>query len=443
MTSDDEFERRLRDVLHDRQLSVTPAPDALERVHAGVRRRHQHRIVASGVAVIAVVAVAVGGVALRSNSGGSKLVAGDHISAAPFAPGTPATQPKVSASPSQFSSAAIVAPTPSPVGPQLTVASFTAVGTSSYWVLGATPDCTGGCTHVERTTDGGKTFESVGVMADKTALPVLTTGTPTASSVTDIRFADATHGWLYGGALLSTSDAGDTWSPVTMPGLVVDLAAVNGTAWAVVEVSGTTTFAVYRSNYKAAAPSNSWQRVGLPLLPKGNVPSLAVQGSTAYLLADDGTDGDPDQLVSLPVTGAVTMQTGPCTTNLAAKLSVGASKSILWAVCASGQQADVHVSADNGASWANVPALTSSLTLGGITASMAVLGQHNGPLVLLAADGKTSAVKEPAASVAKFDFIGFTVPASGFAVVQLSDGTGQLWRTLDGGHTWTDVSIIE
>jgi hypothetical protein len=439
MSPDDEFERRLRDVLHDRQLSVTPAPDALERVHAGVRRRHQHRLVASGVAAIAVVAVAAGGVALRSNTGGSHQVAGPQITAAPFGPTSPSAQPKVSASPSLLSSAAVIAPAPTPLGPQLSVASFTAVGTSSYWVLGATPNCSGGCTHVERTTDAGKTFQVVGVMADKTALPTLATGSPGASTVTDIRFADATHGWMYGGALLATSDAGDTWSPITMPGLVVDLAAVNGTAWAVVQTDST--FAVYRNSYKT---SSSWQRVVLPIQPAaGTTPSLAVQGSTAYLLADAGGDGVTDQLLSLPVTGAVTMQTGPCTTKLPAKLSVGASKGILWAMCASGHGTDVRVSADNGASWKDVPANTSSLTLGGISATTAVLGQQTGPLVLLSSTGTTSAVTEPTASVSQFSFIGFTIATNGFAVASLADGTGQLWRTVDGGHTWTDVSIVD
>jgi photosystem II stability/assembly factor-like uncharacterized protein len=441
MSSDDEFERRLRDVLHDRQLSVTPAPDALERVHAGVRRRHQHRLVVSGVAAIAVVAVAVGGVALRSNTGGSHQIAGPRLTAAPFAPVSPSSQPKVSASPSLLSSAAVIAPAPTPQGPQLSVASFTAVGTSSYWVLGATPDCSGGCTHVERTTDAGKTFQAVGVMADKTALPALSTGSPSASTVTDIRFADATHGWMYGGALLATSDAGDSWTPITMPGLVVDLAAVNGTAWAVVQSTGSSTFAVYRTSYKT---SNSWQRVELPIQPAaGTTPSLAVQGTTAYLLAVAGGNGVADQLLSLPVTGVVTMQTGPCTTNLPAKLSVGASKGILWAVCASGHEADVHVSADNGATWKHVPTSTSSLTLGGISATTAVLGQQTGPLLFLSSNGTTSAVSEPTASVSRFSFIGFTVATNGFAVASLTDGTGQLWRTADGGHSWMDVSIVD
>jgi hypothetical protein len=437
--TDDDFERRLRDVLHDRQLSVTPAPDALERVHAGVRRRHQHRLVASGVAAIAVVAVAVGGVALRSNTDGSKPVAGNHISAATFGPISPTTQPKVSASPPLLSSAAVVAPTPSPVGPQLSIASFTAVGTSSYWVLGTTPDCTGGCTHVERTTDGGKTFEVVGVMADKTALPTLTTGTPTSSTVSDIRFADATHGWLFGGELVSTSDAGDTWTPVAMPGLVVDLAAVHGTAWAVVET--TSNFAVYRSDYLQAGAASAWKKVTLPA-SLTETPSLAVQGSTAYLLTQAGTSA-LDALIMLPVTGTIDDVAGPCTSRHTARLSVGASKAILWATCGGGHSAVAFVSADNGSHWKPVEVTGSSLDLGGISATAAIYGRSDGPLVILSSSGSMSAVSTPAVAVASFPFLGFTNASQGFAIAKPASGGGQLWRTLDGGHTWTAVSIVD
>jgi hypothetical protein len=432
MSSDDEFERRLRDVLHDRQLSVTPAPDALERVHAGVRRRHQHRLLASGVAAIAVVAVAAGGVALRSSNGGSHPVAAPLMITASAAP-TP--EPTLSPTP-QLSSAAVVAPTPSPLGPQLSIASFTAVGTDTYWVLGATPGCSAGCTGVERTTDGGKTFERVGVTNTKTALPAL--GGLTSSTVRDIRFADATHGWIYGGALLATTDAGDTWTPVTMPGLVVDLAAVHGTAWAVVQTSATAktlSFALYRSNYLLAGSASAWQQVALPVQLSGDSPSLAVQGTTAYLLG--GSD-----VITLPVSGAVSSSAGPCRAGLPGQLSAGASSAILWASCGGTTDAAVYVSADSGKTWKAVTTSTVSLSVGGISATTAILGRPSSPLAILHATGATSPVTEPTFAVAGFSFIGFTNATQGYAIAQQSVGGSELWRTLDGGHSWTTVSIV-
>lgn len=445
MTSDDEFERRLRDVLHDRQLSVTPAPDALDRVHAGVRRRHQHRMLASGLTAVAVIAVAATGVALHVNSdGGSHPVAAPLITtAAPTTPtSTPSTQAASSPAP-LLSSAAVVVPTPTPSAPALSIASFTAVGLQSYWVLGATPGCTAGCTGVERTSDGGKTFERVGVTNTKTALPALANGTDTAATVSDIRFADATHGWIYGGALLATSDAGQTWTPVAMPGLVVDLAAVNGTAWAVVQTSSAskTEFVLYRSDYPASGTAAAWKKVALPI-KIGEIPSLAVQGSTAYLLTETpGPKADLNELLLLPVKGAVTQVAGPCLPGLDVRLSAGASKSILWATCSDGQRSTAYVTADNGGTWMTVPLANPSATLGGISATTAVFGETSGPLVLLSSTGATTPVTEPVATLAGFDFIGFTNATEGFAVAGPPTGGGQLWRTTDAGHTWTVVRV--
>jgi photosystem II stability/assembly factor-like uncharacterized protein len=405
-------------------------------------------MLASGVAAIAVVAVAVGGVALRGNTGSSHPVAG--VLSASSVP-TPATKQSSVASvspapsPPQLTSAAITVPTTTPVpAVQMSVDSFTAVGLQSYWVLGTTPDCTAGCTHVERTSDGGKTFQVVGVTTEKLGLPTATTGTPSTSTVTDIRFADATHGWIYGGALWSSSDAGQTWAQVSMPGLVVDLAAVNGTAWAVVELSahsGTpqATYAVYRSDYLSAAAG--WKKVTLPMQPTDNAPSLAVQGSTAYLLADGGVDGVADVLLTLPVKGAVSSATGPCVNSLPARLSAGASKAILWAACRTGMQSSIHVSSDNGQTWTTVPVGTASLVVGGISATTAILGQLTGPMLILSSTGQTTAVTEPAGALTGFSFIGFTNATEGFAVVEPASGAGQLWRTMDAGHTWVAVSI--
>ena len=57
---DDDLERRLRDVLHSRQLSINPDADVLERIHAGAaRRQRRHRAAVSGGAALAVIAVCV------------------------------------------------------------------------------------------------------------------------------------------------------------------------------------------------------------------------------------------------------------------------------------------------------------------------------------------------------------------------------------------------
>jgi len=49
---DEEFERRLRDVLSSRGLGVPVSPDALDRIHAGARRRQQRRSAAALYAAV-------------------------------------------------------------------------------------------------------------------------------------------------------------------------------------------------------------------------------------------------------------------------------------------------------------------------------------------------------------------------------------------------------
>ena len=74
----DDFERRLRDVLHSRGLSVPVPPDAIDRIHAGARRRQQRRNGASAlgaVAVVAIAAVAIGVPSTRTWLGRSRHAA--------------------------------------------------------------------------------------------------------------------------------------------------------------------------------------------------------------------------------------------------------------------------------------------------------------------------------------------------------------------------------
>src|SRR6202043_3438128 len=78
----DDFERRLRDVLHSRNLGLPVPPDAIDRIHAGARRRQQRRTGASALGAVAVVAIAAVAIGVRPH-GHASNVAGTLHTASP------------------------------------------------------------------------------------------------------------------------------------------------------------------------------------------------------------------------------------------------------------------------------------------------------------------------------------------------------------------------
>src|SRR5450432_3320242 len=98
---DEEFERRLRDVLHSRSLGVPVAPDAVDRVHAGARRRQQRRSAVAALGAVAIIGIVALSVGLGTNGHGSNVAANLH-------PAGPAASDLVSSSPPPAVSAAPV-----------------------------------------------------------------------------------------------------------------------------------------------------------------------------------------------------------------------------------------------------------------------------------------------------------------------------------------------
>ncbi|MGH8888286.1 MAG: hypothetical protein ACRDV3_00820, partial [Acidothermaceae bacterium] len=90
----------------------------------------------------------------------------------------------------------------------------------------------------------------------------------TAPTVSDVHFADAKHGWLYGGTPFETDDGGASWTPLVhdLPGQVVGLAASGGSVWALITVPGpdASTVSVYRATYQGSNPVAQWTKVALP-----------------------------------------------------------------------------------------------------------------------------------------------------------------------------------
>jgi hypothetical protein len=300
---------------------------------------------------------------------------------------------------------------------------------------------------VKATTDGGQHFTTLSEL-NIVLSEALPGGTPVTPPTFDIRFADATHGWIYGGALYETDDGGATWNSLSsVPGSVVELAAFPGSVWAVTNLAANgdaAKYEVFHATYSGNAAAGKWSELKLPFTMGSARPSLAVQHGAAFLLApQSSTQGQAERLVSFAKDGTLSANDkAPCFSDLGGKLSAGGATGVLWATCPSGISAGVYVSTDSGKNWASVPkAGPNSIEVGAISASTAMLSDNAGdPLELLHADGTTSPVTLPGA-MAYASFIGFTTTDVGFAVTSDTSEEHELWRTVDGGATWASVAL--
>ncbi|HLX89228.1 MAG TPA: hypothetical protein VKR22_12330 [Acidimicrobiales bacterium] len=110
---------------------------------------------------------------------------------------------------------------------------MTFVSASTGFVIGVDSSCPAtSCVALARTRDGGATWTSLpgppaayaGRIGQATAGP----------GVSEVRFADALNGWIFGPALFATHDGGATWQAVPVNGSVLSLETSSGYVDAVI-----------------------------------------------------------------------------------------------------------------------------------------------------------------------------------------------------------------
>ena len=88
------------------------------------------------------------------------------------------------------------------------------------WALAAAPCGRYLCPRLATTTDGGRTWTALPAPPGRVAWPEGTAGCARSGCVSQVRFATATVGYLFGPALFQTSDGGRSWRRV--PGRPVE-----------------------------------------------------------------------------------------------------------------------------------------------------------------------------------------------------------------------------
>ncbi len=319
--------------------------------------------------------------------------------------------------------------------------SATFVSSSQGWVLGTAPCAGPPCTSLLRTRDGGRSWQGI-------APPVVALATEQAgaATVTSVRFADSSDGWLFGGALYRTHDGGSSWTRSSLTAAadtqVTALEASAGRVWALVTTSTAATVTIYSS----PANVDAWQAVG-PSLPVRGVGQLVVHGSDWWVSSGTmllhGVGSQPATRIASPPCSATPDYYG-------ITLAV-ADAQHLDALCsgngASGRTMQrLFGSTDGGGHWtAAGTAFVGGGMIGGIS--------DNGQGVLMLAscaqemqctitrttdDGRTfRPVLAPSiGTTIRWTDVGFTTPVQALAVL----GGRALYLSHDAAATWSTVS---
>jgi photosystem II stability/assembly factor-like uncharacterized protein len=332
--------------------------------------------------------------------------------------GTPTSAPTASGSPAGTTSppatAAPATPAPTPIA-GFEAASVTFISSQDGWALGTV----GGSLAVARTQDGGTAWTSV------TPPPTAFYTGPGSTGVDGIRFANQEDGWAYGYDLYATQNGGASWTQVALPGL-------NSSAGItpIQELETSSTILAY-----GAGP-----------VPEAQ---LVLQGSAGWVVENDRVVASGARLQG----GAWSAWTPPCSTVNGPATLAGSSALDLIAAC--------EVSLYGGSSSPTEQAYTSTTGGGGFTELTSALpAACQGSSALASPTTSVAAAGCGGEIVASFDgggswatvftgggntsisYIGFTTPTQGAAIeASLTDSTGPLLMTRDGGHTWAPVTI--
>jgi hypothetical protein len=255
---------------------------------------------------------------------------------------------------------------------------FTAISATHWWVLGSVPCGARDCPAIVATTDAGAAFQPLPAPGGRFG-PGL--NSPPAAG--NIRFADSADGWAFDPGLYATHDGGRHWTAISVPGRVTDLEPGLGEVFAVV-----------------TPPSPPCARTGTCTSSTPAPRLWRAQPSSDHWSAD-------------PAAGRFAAA-GPI------------------------QPAPTPDGYPNG----------STLEAASPTTAVAASDLPGNPLIRTTDQGTTwSVVQAPADSTGTWSLIGFTTPEDGYALWEhgaatYQASTAQLWRTTDGGASWSPVKTL-
>lgn len=357
-------------------------------------------------------------------------------------------------------------PTAVPVPASFRVQSVSTAADRTLFALG-TVTCPGGalCPALATSRDDGSTWRQVHVFTGAGVLPPGQTGRPGGTGVlSQVRFANTSVGWVYGGDVLRTTDGGATWQDYPHGGGdVIDLATdgtdvvlttadrcsggtCSGTlrvlrapitATSVTDIAGS----LGRSLTITAAPV-SWHR-GHAYVSPATVPPTGVAAAGPVVLRADG----------LHAAGPAGCGHGQGPTQLVAP----ATGTTLFAVCPTSGAAGhlgyaVHASSDAGATWRLVSSDALVLVNAGSAAFaaadagtlLAVSGggpDLHGSMELSVTGGEHWQTPRTAPPLPNRGWAWVGAPGGPTFYAVAADPSSGYWKSTNRGETWVPLTV--
>jgi hypothetical protein len=328
-------------------------------------------------------------------------------------------------------------------------------GSQLGWLLGSEACGQASCTTIVRTSNGGTSWNTIGTMAAPLSYE-------DNAGVSELRVADAGHGWAFGPALWATSDGGATWQQQALAGgrPVIALAADAQGAYAVAsacDFNQDVTTCRHGATLWRTAPGGSWVQVSLRL-PVTTEAMVAVHGSTAYVVV--ATPGSPDGDTFEATTDGVHWadRPDPCDIADGAYLSsVAPISDTQVALLCQGDigfgYADKQAFRSGDAGATTTPAGT--LPLYGIVSQLAASANGTllassysiGSWIYRSSAGETWTTSEDLGDGGiGWNDITFTTNQVAFVIHGPATccgehGVGELWKSTDGGLTWRQTQV--
>lgn len=259
---------------------------------------------------------------------------------------------------------------------------------------------------------------------------------PRTENVSQLRFADTQNGFAYGPELWATHDGGGQWHaiPLSAHAQVADLAIGGGYVYAI----ATSTSGGPGQLLRSAVGSDSWSA-----LPggAGAVSGLWVHGSDVLLEAASASG----QRLMVSHDGGSTFTAHAAPPNVACHFEEPAPP-VIWAHCATGMLSGTWRSVDGGRSFSaagsGMPEMPNSAAFGAASESTAVVGYRQ--LYRTTDGGATWSPTSGPSGITSWQYLGFTDPTHGVAVGYV--GTEQpsnerLYYTTDAGASYHLVNV--
>ena len=335
--------------------------------------------------------------------------------------------------------------------------SVSVISPTTGWVLGEAPCSVGRCFSMFDTSDGGITWNVV------TPPPFSASPSSYSFDSATITFGNAEDGWAYdtsetqvgggtGDQLFSTHDGGRSWESVSLANgdqsRIQAMADGNGQIWLITFDAVGDDFAIYGSPVGKDAWTRSLLSLPLSAGPATNF-SIALQGEHGWIVENDRGVVTGASLASDAWTG----WTPPCNGAVGAydfaSLAAVSPTSVV-ALCPPNVLAPkpspvaLFASTDAGVSFQMVTTDIPSAAVGLAASPSGALFSANGQGIVASFDGGTTWQTVLGFGNSTFGYsallsrlVAFVTSSVGYATTP----SGELFKTIDGGHSWQSVSL--